>query len=36
MVIEDIKNYIEVRPTLTKLEVTAGFEITCGKRLPRR
>ena len=28
MVIEDIKNYIEVRPTLTKLEVTAEVDDT--------
>ena len=28
MVIEDIKNYVEVRPTLTKLEVTAEVEDT--------
>ena len=28
MVIADIKNYIEVRPTLTKLEVTAEVDDT--------
>ena len=28
MVIEDIKNYIEVRPTLTKIEVTAEVDDT--------